>query len=257
MKTTFLFAVFVLCLMSVACAQYTTGSTNVTPPTKVNASIEVSKTGPETANVGDVFEIAITVNNPNIGAVTAYVQEYLGNVDPVDPLPNYTEISNESILAAQAPSLTWVVDIPAGSSKLISYKVKAKSVGQLSIGPTSVYVSGMKFYSKPLIVNVLCSQKEGCDESIGETPLTCPDKCGGSVNETVAVPPVLEVIPTPAISGPDVNAAKKPPSQAEIDEKTKPMLIIYAIIAIVILGFAFLAYQKMSKKPQKPDRIPT
>ena len=195
-------AIFVAALLFISAFSFAAEvqSTSGGPPAKFTGTLDVVKTAPESASMGEEFTVSIFVTNKGSSSVDAYIVEYLGNVEAVSPQPTVANVTD--IDAAHPPELTWKVTLAPGAAQSVEYKIKPKTVGPLSIGPTSVVVPGGKFFSNPLTVSVACSTSPGCDDSIGETPLTCPDKCGGSPDAEPEAAPELQVIPTPAYKAP-------------------------------------------------------
>ncbi|MBI5047279.1 hypothetical protein HZC07_06135 [Candidatus Micrarchaeota archaeon] len=243
----YLAGLFFVLLLSFSFA-YTTGSSGASAPTeKFLGILQVNKSAPATANIGDTIEVSIVITNPTTQPASLYVKESLGNVDPVDPQPTYTNVPNGSY-GAEPPALSWQLNVSAGAEKTITYKIKPKTVGSLAIGPTQVFVNGGgKFYSNSLEITVVCSSSASCNEAYGETPLTCPNKCGGSANVTPSEPPTLQVIPSAPVSGPDSNVLNQAPPKALQDEKNMLMYVTYALGAIIILFILYMVYKKMKK----------
>ncbi|MEW6035981.1 MAG: hypothetical protein AB1529_05185 [Candidatus Micrarchaeota archaeon] len=207
-------------------------ATTTYPGQKFAGELEVAKSAPERINVTDQLTVTITLTNKGPEEVSAVVQEYLGNVIPLEPQPFYTDVENESELVVQPPLLSWNVSIAPDETETISYTVMPKTVGPIYLSSTEVYVPGGRFLSNPLSVMVECSGYPGCDERLGETPLSCPDKCGGDPNATVDAPQ-LEQIPSPDIS----ETGKGPwPGQDS--------LLLYAGIAVAVLALVYLLFRR-------------
>jgi hypothetical protein len=226
-----------LLLLSIVFAEDIT--TVVYPEQKFAGELTVVKSAPQSVNLTDEFTVTITVTNKGSESVSAVVQEFLGNVMPVEPQPAYTNVENESDLVAQPPLLSWNISIAPAESKTISYTIKPKTVGPLYLSSTEVHVTGGKFVSNPLTVIVECSSSPGCDEKIGETPLSCPDKCGGDPNATAPDAPALKPIPTPSVP---FNALDLPRQKEDV-----PMWLI-AIIIVIVLAAMFFVFLKKKKQ---------
>ncbi|HSB47178.1 MAG TPA: LPXTG cell wall anchor domain-containing protein [Candidatus Bilamarchaeum sp.] len=201
------------------------------PEQKFAGNLDVMKYAPLSVNLTEEFPVTITLRNNGSSEVRVTVNEYLGNVEPVDPLPNYTDVIGDS-LAAQPPRLSWELSLGPGESQSLVYRVKPKTVGILSFGPTEVLFPGGKAFSNSLEVAVECSSAPGCDERIGETPLTCPDKCGLGPNSTAPVPPEQKPIPTPYLS-----QAPKAPAQED-------NLLLYAGVVLLALLAIYLIFRR-------------
>jgi hypothetical protein len=236
------FYILLLLLVSLSFAQYSTQGGSGSIPEKFTGTLIVNKTAPASVNLTDTFTVKLKVTNPGSSQVSAIVTEALGNVEPVSPIPNITDIEDESLHAAYPPILTWSLNIPAAGSASVQYTVKPKTVGMLSIGPTEVIVSGAKFFSNSLLVSVECTSASTCDDTIGETPLNCPSKCGGSANTTPPQAPNLTVIPTDPIEGPLSDPKSTPPPKEEIDEKTGQMILVGLIVLLVIAAAAYFVF---------------
>jgi hypothetical protein len=221
-----------LLLLSVAFSEDIT--TVAYPEQKFAGELTVVKSAPQSVALTDEFTVTMTITNKGPESVSAIVQEFLGNVIPVEPLPSYTKVENESDLVAQPPLLSWNVSLAPGGSETLFYTTKPMTVGPLYLSSTEVLVPGEKFLSNPLTVMVECSSSPGCDERIGETPLSCPDKCGGDPNSTAPEPPQLEQIPTPSISE---NAQPK-----------QDNLLLYAGIAVISLLAIYLVFRKIKSR---------
>jgi hypothetical protein len=228
-------------LSSLSFAQYTIANSSGSIPDKFSGTLLVTKSGPTNASITDMITISIEIKNTGSASAKAYVVEYLGNVVPVDPLPILSNISNESMLAAAPPRLEWDVDLPAGGSASVNYKVKPKTVGPLSFGPTQVFVSGGKFYSNSLQIDVICTASASCDESAGETPLTCPTKCGLGANVTPPSAPELAEIPTPEYK-PLVDPLNVPLDPEKAGGITNMMILIAVIILAIIAGAVYFLF---------------
>jgi len=237
--------ILLLLLVSFAFAQYSAQGESGTAPTPFSGTLLVNKTGPASVNFSDAFTIKISVTNQDTSAASVVITEYLGNVEPVSPQPTVAYIENESYHAAVPPKLTWSASIPAGQTYSVNYSVKPRTVGTISFGPTEVVVSGSKFFSNSLFVQVECTSGTTCDDSIGETPLNCPEKCGGSANETPMAAPNLTEIYTPNYTEP-ADPLNELPSQDELNEKQGLMIISGVVLLLVIAGIAyyFLYYKK-------------
>lgn len=234
--------IILLLLVSLTFAQSSTQGASGTMPEPFTGTLIVEKSAPESVSMGQAFDITILVTNQGSQSAQGFVYEYLGNVEPVSPIPKYAEIENESILAAVPPVIIFNLSMSPGTSETFEYTVKPKSVGALSIGPTQVIVPGAKFLSNSLVVQVNCTESASCDESIGETPTNCPSKCGGSANVTPPEAPELAVIPT-AEYVPPSDPKSEPPPQSEIDQVQQgQMMLIGAIILIVIAAVVYYFY---------------
>ena len=226
------FVVFCMLLTSA----FALDATVTYPGKHFDGAISVAKSAPSMVGVSDEFTIIIEITNGGNSTVEMEVTEFLPNVEPVDPLPNYTEVEDESDLIVQAPRLSWLVELAPGQSRTLLYRVKALTVGTIAFGPTEVLVPGGKFYSNGLLVDVECSPSPSCDESIGETPTNCPDKCGGNANATAPQAPPLQKIDTPAYAGPVETAP----------EADYSLLIAAVVIAALV---AMLIIFSMKKQP--------
>ena len=102
-------------------------------------------------------------------------------------------------------------------------------------------MNGAKFFSNSLVVAVNCTDSPTCDETIGETPLNCPDKCGGSANVTPPMAPDLVYIPTEEYIMPS-DPQGIPPSESEINEKTGQMVLVGVVILAVVAALAYFFY---------------
>jgi hypothetical protein len=236
--------ILLLLLVSLSFAQYSTQGGSGSVPDAFSGTLLVTKSAPASVNLTDIFTVTIEITNQGNSAVSAMVQESLGNVEPISPIPNITEIEDETLHAAYPPTLMWSLNIPAGGSASVDYKVKPKTVGTISFGPTEVVVSGAKFFSNSVQVNVECTASSTCDDSIGESPLTCPNKCGGDPNVPPPEAPNLTEIPTDPIDGPVADPESTPASQSEIDEKQGQMILVGVIILIILAALAYFFYFK-------------
>jgi len=233
--------VFLLLFSTVSFAQYSVANSSGGAPDKFTGTLTVNKTGPENASLTETITITIDIENPGSASTNAYVVEYLGNVVPVDPIPTMSNISNESMLAASPPMLVWNVTVPAGGTASVNYKIKPKTVGVLSIGPTQVIVSGAKFFSKSLQVNIACTAASSCNETAGETPLTCPAKCGLNASETAPSAPNLTEIAT-AEYKPVSDPKSVPLDQSKVDEINRILMIIGIVILLIVAGAAYMLF---------------
>jgi hypothetical protein len=180
------------------------------------------------------------------------VEEDLGNVEAVNPQPTYSNITEG--FYARPPYLSWAVDIAPGETKTLTYTIKPKTVGLLTIGPTKAYAGGGTFYSNSLMIDVACTSSSTCDERVGETPLSCPAKCAAA-NATGETAPTFT--PQPVASAPvglpDVKANLAEISAEEKksgDEKNGQLLMIGAAVLVVLIAIAgyFLLIRKSPKK---------
>ncbi len=239
--------ILAILLITISFASVTVQSTNESAPKKFDGVLKVMKTAPSDVSLYEEFNVNIEISNIGTEVVSATVEESLGNVEPISPEPIYSEPGN--YYAAQPPKLVWQIELAPGATQTISYRVKSLTVGEISIGPTAVYVNGGKFFSNSIFVNVGCTTSGTCDSKIGETPLTCPEKCGGDAS-IVPIAPKQEIIPTPAIDGPVKNPESviTDEDRAQLQEYNDKMnmgyLIIGAIIVIVIVGTYFLFLRK-------------
>ncbi|GEM_PF-3597187 len=241
-----------LVLLAGFCFAETVASETTTPPEPFTGSLEVVKTGPEAVTIEEQFDITIKVTNTGSTPTEIYVVEAVV-ATPISPKPELFDTVDQDYHAAVPPSLTWSSPLAPDTSKTFTYTIKAATVGELSIGPTVVTVPGAKFYSNSLLIDVPCTDKPECDESIGETPITCPEKCGGDPESPPPQAPEQEVIPTPDIGkvpkGP--NSPPTPDEQQTIAEKGNLLLVAYAVIALIILGIAYYAYKNFAGKGKK------
>lgn len=237
-----------------ACAMLYAESSDAYPPgAGGTVMLELTKSAQPTAALGDTITVTIEVKNKGSSAVSALVEESLGNVDPVSPQPKYANISGD-VYAAFPPYLSWDVNLTAGGSTTLTYKIKPKTVGPLSIGPTRAYAGGRAFSSNSVMIQVACSSAPTCDESIGETPLTCPAKCAAA-NATGETAPNFTPQPVPSapVTVPDAQAKLAEVSAEEKkyeDEKNNWLLMIGAGVVIVILAIAgyFMLIRKKARK---------
>ncbi|MBI5227619.1 hypothetical protein HY988_03465 [Candidatus Micrarchaeota archaeon] len=238
----------VLLLTGISFASVTVESTSGGPPPKVNGILQVVKTAPENVALGEQFNVDIVITNLGKDSVNATVQESLGNVEPISDVPIYSDPESD-VYAAEPPKLIWVVNIAPGATQTISYTVKPISVGVISMGPTSVFVSGSKFFSNSLFVNVECSSSPTCDPKIGEGPLTCPAKCGGNISVAPPAAPEQQLIPTPPVNDPVKNpeSVVTDEDKARLDEYNNRQNMEYVIIVVVVFivfGGSFLFLRK-------------
>lgn len=234
--------IILLLIISLTFAQYSSQGSSGSVPDAFTGTLEVIKSAPESVSFGEQFDVTILVTNQGSQSVDGIVREFFGNVEPVKPLPTIANIENESYLAATPPVLTFNLSLAPGASETFTYTVKPKSVGLLSIGPSEVVVSGAKFFSNSLIIQVNCTSSLSCDETIGETPLNCPDKCGGNASIAPPVAPELLEIPTDPIDGPIADPMSTPPPQNQLNEKTGQMMIVGAVILILLAAGVYFFY---------------
>ena len=197
--------------------------------------------------VGSIFTITIKVKNTGTTSTTFLVRESAGSFDMVAPKAHVYETPDDNIYAVRAPAYDWTIQVAPNEEKSVSYTAKARLVGELVIGQTEVFAGNKKFYSNSLSLSIPCSSSVSCDESLGETQFTCPDKCGTNetINETVApelvpisTPPVTDTIPTPA------RLSEKPPESLS-NQKFLPAIIIAVVVLILVgLGYYFFIRKK-------------
>lgn len=217
--------IFLAVFAMLATSAFALDGTVTYPAQPYGGSILLNKSAPDMVAVDEEFNVTIRINNTGDGMASVVVDEFLPNVEPIDPLPEYTDVKNDSDLIVQPPRLSWSFDLMAGQSRTLVYTVKPMAVGTIAFGPTELSVPGGKFYSNGLLVDVGCSPSPGCNESIGETALSCPEKCGLGPNATTPEPPEAKPIPTPAYAGPE-----------EAVQETDYTLAIAAIVVIAALG---------------------
>jgi len=243
----------ILLAVLLACAMLYAESSIAYPPAEGAALLELNKSAPLNASLGETITVSIEVRNPGASAVSAVVVEYLGNVEPVSPQPTYANISEE-IYAAYPPYLSWDVNISPGGSETLTYTIKPKTVGPLSIGPARAYAGGMAFYSNPLTVWVACSDSPTCDGNIGENPLTCPAKCAAAGADGSTTPDFQPApFPSEPIGPIDANARMAEVAAEEKkadDERNGQMLMIGAVVVVLAAVAGYFLF--MRKKPAKP-----
>ncbi|MBI5047151.1 hypothetical protein HZC07_05495, partial [Candidatus Micrarchaeota archaeon] len=245
--------VVVLLLTAFCFASVTTESTSGSAPPKFNGILKVVKSAPQNVSLNQPFNVSIAITNLGSTPVTVYVVESLGNVVPIDPLPSYSNPGN--YYAAEPPSISWVINVTPGSTQTLSYKIKPMNVGEISIGPTEVLVSGGKFFSNSLFVDVLCTFSPTCDSTIGEGPLTCPAKCGGNASRPPLAAPQQKLIPTAPINTPPKNPeaviteADKLQLQEYSNNQNNEYLIIAAatILIVIVIYLLFLRKKPVGK----------
>jgi len=226
---------------------------NITlPPSGSAAMLELNKSAQPSAVLGETITVTLEIRNGGASAVSVVVQDDLGNVDPVNPQPIYANISED--LLARPPYLTWSVNLGPGGSEILSYTVKPKTVGPLSMGPARAYAGGKVFHSNSLFIDVACSDSPECDESVGETPLTCPAKCAAA-NASGDTTPDFQPQPVPSepIGPVDANARMAEVTAEEKkadDEKNGQLLLIGGVAVVLIAVAAYFLF--MRKKPAKP-----
>lgn len=139
-----------------------------------------------------------------------------------------------------------------GATQSVDYKIKPKTVGPLSIGQTSVSVPGWKFFSNPLNIGVACSTGTACDDSIGETPFTCPNKCGSSPNEELPAAPESNLIPTPEYKPPaDPKAVVTEQEQKSAEKEKSDLNTVYIGGAVLLIALAAAYFLFFKPKPKK------
>ena len=255
MKTTSILLGLVL-----LCATLYAASSTVTPPQgNFSGTLMVQKTAPNSASLDETITITITIQNSGSSAVEAYVEEGLGNAAPVGVTPTYANIEGD-FYAARSPYLSWTVNIAAGQTQTITYQIRPNTVGPLGIGPTSVWVGNKVFYSNSLEIDVACSASPSCDESIGETPLTCPSKCAGA-NATGETAPTFQPVPT---SPPPITILNESTGMQEVadeekrmnDEKNSQLYMFLGVVAIIIIAAAaaYWVFRKKAPAPARPGR---
>jgi len=228
------------------CATFYAGnSTVVKPQGNFSGTLTVSQfTDTNITAMGQIITLTISILNNANEAASAYVEQGLGNVEPVSPLPTFTNITDDYI-GARSPYISWTVDIAAGETKDVTYQIKPKTVGPLSIGPAAVWVGNKVFYSNSLIIKVACSNTSICDESIGETPLTCPSKCAASNatgNTTPDFQPVL--IPTSPIPVPNASAQVEEiaAQEKQLTDEANNKLLMWAGGIVLVIGLIVAVY---------------
>ncbi len=232
-----------LLVSSLLFCQYSTEGAPGSMPEKMDGVLVVEKSAPERVSVDEEFQVVIGISNPTSSDVEVWVKEYLSNVEPIEPIPEKTVIEDESMLAATPPKLTWEIVVPAGGETSVEYTVKPKTVGTLSIGPTSVRAGSNEFFSNSVLVKVGCSPSPTCDESIGETPLTCPSKCAPvEGNITPSEAPELEIIPSEDYVPPE-EPEMAPPDEEDLFGKQIQMAIIILVILAIAIGL-YLSFKK-------------
>ncbi|MGV8085834.1 MAG: BatD family protein [Candidatus Bilamarchaeum sp.] len=247
-KNTILLLALFLLIGSVFAESYSNMNNSGSRPSSQSSSLVVTKSGPQNGTLGETMTITITVTNSGPSKVDGYVREGVGNYEVVDQPTNRVNISDEDMLAARAPQISWALSIEAGQTKTFTYKIKPKTVGILTIGPTEVVSTNNAFRSDALLINIACSTSPSCDERIGETPLNCPQKCGGNATVAPAEAPELAYIPTAPIDGPVAHPENQTPPKAVMEEKGNMQMLLYGAIIVVLILVAFVAYKKMANK---------
>ncbi|MBN1169667.1 hypothetical protein JXA56_01450 [Candidatus Micrarchaeota archaeon] len=230
-------------LVCFAFAQYSSQGESGGAPEAFSGMLMVNKSAPESVSLTDTFTVVIMITNNGPATAQVTIREAIGNIEPVDIVPAISDIQDESLTVAYPPLMTWNLEVPAAGAVSVSYKAKPKTVGTISIGPTEVIAGNSKFLSNGLFIRVECTSSPECDESIGETPLTCPDKCGGNAEAAVPEAPQMDDIPTDPYVQP-ADPASIPPDQRDMEEKTGQMLLVGIAILLVAAVAAYLLVLK-------------
>ena len=181
------FAVVLVLLLSTAAAVETIGSDIEVTPIKLSVSKSVDKS---TLAFGETVATTILIKNLRENPVDVHVKEYIGAFDVVSEQEIYSprwpheDYPPEILLS----SIVWDKTVPAFGEVKLEYKLKPRSVGLVVLPPTGVEVPFHLFESDSLDIHVGCSTEPGCNPKIGETILTCPEKCGAPIPTQTATP---------------------------------------------------------------------
>lgn len=141
------------------------------------ANIEVVKNSTKDIQFGDILEVSVKINNLENSDIQVNVKEHIANADPIQPGSFSTEKCPYKI-CIEWPYYEWNITLPSLSAYTITYKIKPKTIGIFSIGPTEVQTSsGQVFESDTLVVNVHCISNGICEQDKGENYFTCPEDC--------------------------------------------------------------------------------
>lgn len=244
----FISALFVFVFFWSASFAAIANSSGSSPVSSDDLVFEVEKSTSSLAvNLNSSFTVTITVKNLGSSESSFLIRESASNFEMVDPRPRESSTPSDDILAVRPPSYDWTISIPANSEKSITYSAKAKTVGSLTIGPTEVFSSSKKVLSNVLILTVACSSSTTCDEALGETPFTCPEKCASqNVSDSDLVPqaPDLASIPSAAANDSIPTSTRLNQDSPIPFERILPFVLGAIVLVVLALATYFFVLKK-------------
>lgn len=222
------------------------------PLNQSNVSLDVTKIAPSSVAFGDQFNVTIEISNPSVSPVFVSVYEYIANLEIIGQNTTESSVQSSSVYAAMPPLLSWNLTLAPESSQNITYLAKPIAVGMLTIGSTQVFTADNEFFSNPLLIHVNCTATSTCDRSIGETPLNCPDKCGGNASIAPADAPELTAIATPPVA--PTNPSSTPQTNQATPGNQSSLILGIIVCLALIVGIAYLILNRKAKSESKKNR---
>ena len=128
--------------------------------------------------VGSTLTVNISITNLGESSEHVVVQEVVVDAEPVEPEELIHLVAAKGFIGIRPPHYEWELDVGAGSTEILSYTIRPRSVGHHILGATKVYTESGQVLSRPAIVNVLCNANGVCESEFSENYGNCPADCG-------------------------------------------------------------------------------
>ncbi len=140
--------------------------------------ITLSRSVPESANLGETIEVVIRITSNNNNSLDVMLQEFVTNAEVIDKELIYSNTSSE-IEGAYPPYLGWQLVVPGNGTENLSYQVRPSKVGDYvhSTMELSDVLSGVSISLGAQKTEVKCVPNGLCEGSLGENYISCPNDC--------------------------------------------------------------------------------
>ena len=171
-------------------------------------SVQVIRSAPEQAMVGDKVVISFDVINTGTVKKTVQLKEFLStdaDFDQATAVKTVISHTGEGQVcfgvncSSQPPttfsqytsttySYIWNIPLNPGEKKQVSYWVVPRYAGEYKIPSAGMKINDQEYFLPAESIQVTCRSGHPCDTANGENAITCPENCAGSATDAICNP---------------------------------------------------------------------
>jgi hypothetical protein len=227
-------------------------------------SIQVIRSAPEQATVGDKVVISLEVINTGTVRKTVELKEFLSTDADFDQAAAVKTVISHTgegqvcfgVNCSSQPRTTfsqytsttysylWNIPLNPGEKKQVSYGVVPRYVGEYLIRPADLKINDKEYFLPATSIQVACRSGHPCDTANGENAITCPENCAGSSTDAICNPAKDGQCDPDCASGADPDCTKGTPPAATQQKNSIPLGTATILCALGVAGCIAVGLRK-------------